>query len=685
MDPQKNDRINIEKMDEQIANQVIQNINQGIVITDNRGRITKANKRFLKLAGYEGKDLIGTNFLKLNYLDYDKNFLRNIILVLQEKGKWQGEVITKASDGSVIPELLSIYPVKREDGKITNYFGIFIDLKEIKDKEQALWEAKNQLQTIIEYSPLGIIACHKDGSIHLWNKKAENILGYRQSEVIGERIQKYIPNFAVPLHFENNERDIYVEGNEILTFTSTGEQKILDITCSPIYNQEEEVNGFQLIFSDVTDYKEAKRRVEYFKYYDQSTGLYNHDYFYHSVHSFLENNPNEKSAVIVIDIDRFHTINKKFGSRFADKIIKEAGNRIKAAVRQKGIVSSLKGDEFGCFIEGIKDEEEVIQVCRKIFNNFHEPLMVNGQPIHISVSMGISIYPDDGDNYEQLSITANLALSQAKKERNAFRLYDKTLHEDDHFFYENELFKALKEEKLEVHYQPQVDLQTKKIFGVEALLRWNHPKEGYISPGVFIPIAEESGLIGPITDFVIHRVCKDYNEWKKLNLNVPSISINFSASQFYNEDFVNQFMEILNQYNVPKEVIHIEITETVAMDITNSLDNLNKLKEQGIKISIDDFGTGYSSLKYLQELPIDFLKIDKSFIRMISEGKTSMVDFIIQIAKASGMKVVGEGVESEGEDIYLKKRGCTIGQGFYYSRPLAPKKLIRQLQLEKNA
>jgi diguanylate cyclase len=670
-----------ELIDQRLSNEVIQNINQGIAITDSRGRVIKVNKRFMEMTGYSEEELIGVNFTKINQFNYPKEFFKNIIRVIQEKGKWQGEVLHRRRDGKVIPEYLTIYPVKNEQGKVIHFFGFFIDLKDIKEKEKALWEAKSQFQTIVEYSPLGIIVCNSQGIIKLWNWQAEKILGYDRSLVLEHHIQHFIPDFSDLLPSDEYDKDFDSKQMEIKTTSQDGKKKILQISCAPIRKQNNKLNGFQILFNDMTEYKEAQWHIEYLKNHDENTGLYNFDYFYTYITNCLKGNPDQKFTMLLMDIDRFEQINNKFGTRFGDKIIEEAGRKIKEAVGNDGIVSKLKGDEFGCFIRNIQQEDEVIELARKIFANLYEPLIVEGQPVHITLSMGISIYPNDGQSFEQLSKSVNLALSRAKVERNVFKLYDQTMHDDsNHFYYENELHKALKESKLTVHYQPQIDFSTNEVYGVEALLRWYHPVEGNIPPSLFIPLAEDSGLIVSLTEYMIHRVCQDYLNWCREGVKLPALSINLSAKQFFKNDFVDDLIDILNIYNIPKDILHIEITESVAMDIKNSLDNFKKLKEHGIKISIDDFGTGYSSLKYLQELPIDFVKIDKSFVSMITDGNTSMVDFIIHIASVSGMKVVGEGVETEEQNVYLKSHGCTIGQGYYYSEPINSVELMDKLK-----
>ncbi|MBB6453489.1 diguanylate cyclase (GGDEF)-like protein/PAS domain S-box-containing protein [Salirhabdus euzebyi] len=621
------------RMEDFLANEVLQNIKQGIAITDYRGTLLKVNKAFADMTGHKEHELIGSNFVHLKHFLYPQEFFKDIIRIVQKNGKWQGEILNKREDGQVVPEYLTIYQVLNELGKVIYYFGIFVELKEIKEKEKALWDTNNRLQAIFEDSPLGIIVCDLNGNVEFWNRQAEKILKHQRENVINQSISNVLPHFACQYSHHQELITAYKKDQNIInTYSANGEEKTLQLTCTPLHKQDNELSGFQMTFTDITDFMEAERHIEYLKKFDRNTGLYNYDYFYQYISNQIEEKPEQEKAVMLMDVDRFGVINKKFGNRFGDKAIEEVGKKIHQVVGSQGIVSKLKGDEFGVFLD-LNNKQEALDLAKAIFTSLYDPLIVDGQPVHITLSIGIGMYPNDGFNFDQISKAASLALSRAKRERNVYKLYDASMHDDsNHFYYENELHKALKKNELNVHYQPQIDLKTNELFGVEALVRWEHGENGNIPPNIFIPIAEESGLIAPLTSFVIHRVCQDYLLWKKNGFDMPAIAINISAKQFFKKDFAIKLIDILNHYHIPKDIIHLEITESVVMDIENSMDKFHVLKQHGIKISIDDFGTGYSSLKYLQELPIDYVKIDKAFIRKILENNMSMVDFIIHIA-----------------------------------------------------
>lgn len=670
-----------------LSNEVFARIPQGLVIADAKGRILKVNESFARMTGFKQEELIGKRYYRVKHVQQTDVPFREIARTVIRKGKWQGEIVTLNKEGIETPEYLTVHQIQNQEGEVLYYFGIFMDLTELKEKEKALFETKDQLHSIVEHSPLAIVVCNRNGYVQFYNQKAEQILHYSKEQAIGRKIKEVIPGVDQELRQHSEDPYQLYKGFrcELDTHIPDGEKRILEMSFSPLHKQNGELNGIQMIFSDITEHYQAQRHIEYLRKFDLNTGLYNYDIFHEEVRDYLERYPEESCAFLFIDLDRFQLINDKYGIYFGDQVVREVAQRLKQSLDKRGIVGRLKGDEFAVFLQNVKDEKNVQNMAREIFDQFTEPFMIKNQPIHLTISMGISVYPHDGQELEELEKNANLAVTRAKKERNAFRFFDDSMNEDvDQFDFEYELHQAIREEELMVYYQPQIKLDTGELWGVEALLRWKHPEKGFVSPEIFIPIAEETGLIVPLTNFVLKKVCEDILYWKEHHMDIPSISINLSAKQFFHENLVKEFTDILKEYQVSNDRIHIEITESVAMDIGQSMEKLKQLQELGFKISIDDFGTGYSSLKYLKELPIDYIKIDRTFISQIEED-ASMVDAILHLASLCQLEAVGEGIETESQREYLKHAGCSIGQGYYFSKPVPRDEINKEIMNHTDA
>ncbi|PKR78056.1 hypothetical protein CEY16_09065 [Halalkalibacillus sediminis] len=663
----------IKKKEEvRLTDTIIDQIAQGLMITDETGRILKANQYFVKMSGLSVEDIVGERYERLPHFVSARQSYRQIRRELKRNGKWQGEVSTKNLQGEKNPELLSLHEVRDEEGKLKNYFGFIVDLTEIKSKEEALSKAKNHLQSMIDHSPLGIIVCDKKGIIHIWNEQAEKILKVEASRAVGYELTGTVRE----LLYDTRSNLSSVKGDESVPtqlkqiVTSDGEEKFLQVSYSNLFDPDGSFSGFQVIINDMTSEEAYRRELKYLEEFDLATGLYNFNTLKMIMNETIEKYTKEQHALLVFDIDRFHQINQNYGPSFGDKLISEVGRRIRSLVGDRCSVGRLRGDEFGVFVD-ITCQEEVRQIIRQVIRHFQEPIVVRNEQLHVTVSTGITLYPEDGLRFEGLYQKGNAALKKAKKEQSHYFFYDDS-SEDSLYTYEmeNELHRAIKNKEIVVYYQPQFNMKTGELFGFEALARWRHPKKGLVPPNQFIPLAEDTGLIIPMTELIIDQVCQDYVSWQRSEMNVPSVSINISANHFMKESLVEDLLAAKQTYQIPDDALQIEITESIMMDIENGIEALTQLREAGIKISIDDFGTGYSSLRYIRELPIDFIKIDRSFVNRIDQSDENMIDFIIQLSKLSSVQVVAEGVETKEQINYLLSKGCEVGQGFYYFKPM---------------
>jgi diguanylate cyclase (GGDEF)-like protein/PAS domain S-box-containing protein len=455
----------------------------------------------------------------------------------------------------------------------------------------------------------------------------------------------------------------------------------------PFLNDKEELVDFNSILIDITERKHAEMTINQMAYFDELTGLPNRNGFMET----FEQKMNEVDlkqgnlALLYLDLDRFNVLNDTMGHSFGDLLLQKVADLLKSTVAGKGQVFRRGGDEFLIILE-FKDEEEVRAVAEDIICSFTKPFLLSGKEVFTTPSIGISLYPGNGSDSDTLLKRADAALYQAKdRGRNTYQFFTEQ-HDgkmERRLNLEHGLRKALKKNELFLVYQPQVQFHTKKIAGVEALLRWNKDTEGIISPGEFIPIAEDTGMILPIGEWVLKNACLQGAKWHQNGFNDLLISVNISVRQLLEESFVDRVESILNETYFPASALELEITESTTMEsMEETLPVLNRLREKGIRISIDDFGTGYSSLTYLRQLPVDTLKIDKMFINdILTDPKAgAIVKTIIDMGHNLSFHVIAEGIESCKQIDFLLEQGCMYGQGYHLFKPLKPEELEKHLQ-----
>ncbi len=386
-------------------------------------------------------------------------------------------------------------------------------------------------------------------------------------------------------------------------------------------------------------------------------------------------------ALLFMDLDRFKEINDTLGHEVGDMLLKEVTTRLKATVRESDTVARTGGDEFNIILADITKAEVIGDITRKIIESFRKPFLLAGHELHMTTSIGISVYPDDSEDMDTLFRYADIAMYYAKElGRNNFQFYNTAINVRslERMLMESWLRQSVERNELSVDYQPQVNISTRRIVCAEALVRWRHPERGLLEPASFIPIAEETGFITAIDKWVLRTVCTQFKSWIDAGLPPLCLTVNLSARQFQSPEFVSNITKVLEETGMPPAYLDLEITETTAMsDVERSVARLKELTKMGIHISIDDFGTGYSSLNYLKRLPIERLKIDKSFVRDITTDADdrTIVQTVTAMAHSMKMKVVAEGVETEEQLEFLSKTGCDEMQGFLFSEPLPADKL----------
>ncbi|MGE7688731.1 putative bifunctional diguanylate cyclase/phosphodiesterase [Lysinibacillus sp. NPDC097214] len=545
---------------------------------------------------------------------------------------------------------------------------------------------------IFENVSEGIMITDKDKRIELVNPAFEFVTGYKRNEVIGKTpavLQSGVHELQFYLDMWQEIRQEGIWQGEIWNRRKTGDVYPEWLSIVGVANDEGEITNYCGIFSDLSERKFVENELEKRLLTDSLTEVSNRFAYIDRMDNLLESTSaishSVQHAVYFLDLDRFKQINDTLGHAVGDTILVEVAKRLKTLLKNKDIIARYGGDEFIITLTNVKNAKEAANFAEQIIGIIEQPLDINGQDIFISTSIGISMYPIDGETTEQLIHCADKAMSYSKKNGlNDYAFYFDELKTDSQrvLILDSELRRAIESREFELHFQPKISMGNGEIQGVEALIRWKSESLGFVSPAEFIPYAEETGLIIPLSEVIIEKACEAVIEMRQSGYKTP-VAINISSIHFKQQNFLDSVQAILERYNTPANNFEIEVTERTVMNSANeTVSKLERLKKMGFKISIDDFGTGYSSLSYLVRFPLDYLKIDRSFIQHIGslEEKQAVVDAIIQMSHRLKMKVVAEGVEQAQQVDILRKMNCDIIQGYYYSKPLPLHELLKFLE-----
>lgn len=548
------------------------------------------------------------------------------------------------------------------------------------------------LKKIFENVSEGIMITDKHKKIEMVNPAFEFVTGYKRDEVIGKTpavLQSGVHELSFYLTMWEKIRQEGIWQGEIWNRRKTGDVYPEWLTIVSITNDSGEITNYCGIFSDLSERKIVENELEKRLLTDSLTDVSNRFAYIERMDSLLESSStishSVQHAVYFLDLDRFKQINDTLGHAVGDTILIEAARRIQTLLKNKDIIARYGGDEFIVTLTNIKNVREAATFAEQIIGIIEQPMTINGQEIFVSTSIGVSMYPADGETTEQLITCADKAMTYSKKNGlNGYSFYFDELQTDTQrvLLLDSELRRAIENREFELHFQPKIMLENEHIQGLEALVRWNNERLGFVSPAEFIPYAEETGLIIPLSEVIIEKACEAAIKLQQFGRKIP-IAINISSIHFKQQNFLESIQTILERYNTSANNFEIEVTErTVMNSATETVSKLVRLKQLGFKISIDDFGTGYSSLSYLVRFPLDCLKIDRSFIQHICslDEKQAVVDAIIQMSHRLKMKVVAEGVEQAQQVDILRKMNCDIIQGYYYSKPLPLPELLEYIE-----
>ena len=455
-----------------------------------------------------------------------------------------------------------------------------------------------------------------------------------------------------------------------------GHKLHIDFLGEARFNEHHEMTKIIGSAQDISRLHKAESLIDYQASHDKLTDLANRSFFTRALNTLLnELRTDRLSATVIFDIDSFKKINDNLGQEKGDDLLRKVSQRLARVTREDDFVARLGSDEFAILVKNTHDSQELGLTLGRLFQTLSKPYFIDDQELFITLSMGISVLLQDGHQASDLIAHANMARSQAKQEGGNKYLYyqsEMNAHSKEQLILENDLRKALERNEIEVYYQPQVHGESLKPYGAEALVRWNHPQAGLISPGIFIPLAESSGLIDDIGHYVMKTAMHQTQQWHEAGFDHLHIGINLSGRQFASNDLIRQVQALLTQTGLPAQFLDLEITESLAMsNADHNISTLKSLKAMGVSISIDDFGTGYSSLSYLQSFPIDTIKIDRSFIVNLetAEGQ-AIVRTILAMAESLNLQVVAEGIEEEFHVAFLQNKNCDVFQGFKFGKPM---------------
>ncbi|WP_421863735.1 EAL domain-containing protein [Motiliproteus sp.] len=648
-----------------------------VVITDTRGVIEYVNPRFERVSGYSADEAIGRNssFLKSGNLspqDYEAMWQR-----LMAGQEWRGMFHNRRKDGSTYWESASISPLRDEHGKITSFIAVKEDITAQKLAEDQL----RMNAAVFETTAEGIMVTDAENRIKTVNPAFSKITGYALDEILGQTPHLLKSGRHGPEFYEQLWNSVRQKGHwtgEIWNKRKDGTVYPEWLSISAIRGETGQIEEFVAVFTDITQHKKNEEQIRYQANYDALTGLPNRSLLSDRLEQAIAAAKREQwmLGVLFLDLDHFKVINDTFGHAVGDELLQLVSARLKACLRESDTIARFGGDEFVILLPDIRETDSVAQVATYIIEQITRSFTLYGREIYIGASIGITIYPDDADKADTLLQNADMAMYQAKESgRSTYQFFTASMQQQtlDRRQLELELRQAIKNQELEIYYQPVVNPSLNKIVSVEALLRWNHPSRGQVSPATFIPIAEDSGQIGQIGQWVLANACRQLKIWHDAGFSELKLAVNLSSRQRELGLDADDLKQLVDQAGIAPESLTLEITESLLMrDTEDAMTWLSSLKDLGINLSIDDFGTGYSSLSYLKRFPVDALKIDRSFVNDLPDDleDVTLVKTIVAMAQNLNLSLVAEGVETQQQAEFLVNNGCRNLQGYYYARPM---------------
>jgi diguanylate cyclase (GGDEF)-like protein/PAS domain S-box-containing protein len=674
------------------------NIHDVIFVMDMNMKYTYVSPSVKSLRGYEPEEVIIQDPLDALTPSSRELAMKNLAEVLElEKTEHQEDISRtlqleiKRNDGTTVWTETKFTFIRDKNNQPVNILGAMRDITERKQAEsqkeaalEVIRQGEEKYRNILESIQEGYFEVDLAGNFTFVNDSMSRLTGCSKEELIGMNHKQFTsPETAKEVfHAFNN---VYKTGVPSKAFDwriirKDGAEGFIETSIMLQRNSSGKPTGFKGMIRDITERKRIEQQLNYMATHDALTGLPNRLMFNQLLNQAIRSALRHKRqlAVFFIDLDRFKIINDTLGHEAGDRLLKEIARRFRSALRSVDVVGRLGGDEFVVLIEEVDDLNQVAIVAHKILSNAIKPMVLMGEECRVTASIGISIYPKDGQDEQSLMKNADIAMYFAKEEgKNNFQFYSKDIQSQstERLGIETNLRLALERKEFSLHYQARVDFRTGMITGVEALLRWQSPSLGSVTPTQFIPIAETTGLIVPIGRWVMKTACAQNMDWQSQGLPPVCISVNLSLRQLMDDRFLEDIKSALEDSGMAPHLLELEITESMVMhNPAHLIAVLHSIKKLGVRLAIDDFGTGYSSLAQLKNFPVDTLKVDRSFIRNLpqdSEDK-AITEAIIAMGRILSLTVVAEGVETQAQEDFLRNHICDEMQGFYFSKPIEP-------------
>ena len=661
-----------------VLRRIIDSIPDLIILKDTNSAYLGSNKAFEEFTGKSEEEHIG----KTDFDLFDPNLavtFRSLDRQILDTGQThsQEEWVTYPDGHKALLSTVKT-PFYGPDGEVLGLVGISRDITDRVDAENSL----RQAATVFESTREGVMITNADKRILMVNRAFTELLGYTEAEVLGQSTDM----LQSPRHDQQFFRRMWTEiktighwQGEVWNRRKSGDEFPQLLSISTVKDNEGKVTQYVSVFTDISKIKETEAELEFLAHHDPLTRLPNRRLLLSRIRHAIETVKRDGGmlALLMLDLDRFKDVNDSFGHTTGDELLQQVADRLTKRLRTVDTLTRLGGDEFTVLLQGIANREDAGRVASEIVTMLGEPwFLSNGFEVRIGSSVGITLFPDHCTTAEEMLQQADTALYQAKEEgRGRFKYFteDLTLAARERIALEAALRRAITENELRVYYQPQIDIATGNMVGTEALLRWQHPEEGMMLPSRYIAVAEETGLIGAIGDWVLNETCRQGKEWLDAGYRPITLAVNLSPQQFHHKDIAALVSQALEKSGFPASHLELELTETILIKREqDAVEKMHLLRAQGIRLAIDDFGTGYSSLSYLKRFPLDVLKIDKSFVDDIPAKRDDMeiANTVIAIGHTLGFKVLAEGVETPEQLEFLKAQGCDLYQGFLMSPPL---------------
>ena len=644
------------------------------------GRFVECNDSAIHTLGYASKDqFLNTHPSQLSppvQPDGEDSYSKaeRMMALARDKGLHRFEWIHTRADGSTFTAEVTLSVID-----LAGRQAIYCAWRDISDRKRAE-DALRLYAKVFENSGEAILITDRNNRIIAVNQALERDSGYRPEELLGKdpRVLSAhkTPRETYQLMWAALHESGYWQG-ELWDLRKDGMIYPKWAAISAIHDAKGELTNYIASFTDISERKAAEARIDHLAHHDALTGLFNRYSLENRLAQSLlaARRENQQLAVIFIDLDRFKVINDTLGHHVGDLLLIEVANRLSACVRESDIVARLGGDEFVVTLTSLANDMDAALVAKKIVATLGDTYEIEGKQLHTTPSVGISLFPANGEDVDTLMKKADTAMYHAKeKGRNNFQFFSPAMTDaaTERLELERDLRSALANSEFELHYQPQVCATKNLVRGVEALIRWRHPERGLIPPLKFIPIAEETGVIEAIGTWVLNEACRQMALWREAGFDLKHVAVNVSAHQLRSPDLVSQVQAAITHFGLSPGELELEITESVAMeDPERAIGQLRALRDSGVELAIDDFGTGYSSLAYLKMLPIHTLKLDRAFVRDIEtdENDAAISAATLALARNLGLRVVAEGVETEAQRDFLSSHACNLLQGYLFGKP----------------